>query len=314
MIMKKIFLLLAAAIVSIGAASAQEQLNESIKLANDAMEAYGIGEHDLAIEAFKKAITIAEAVGDEGADHANTCKTALCTAYLASSKKLLKAGDYEKALERLNETIATAEAYGAEETVADAQALIPNVYLAQGNNALKAKNMEGAIEAYLKVVEINPTGSDAYLRLGRAYTAAGKTAEAIAAYESAIANGAENKAKSPLATIYLKKAQASKKAQKWQETLDNAEKALSYVESANAYSFAGEAALKLGKSAQCIEFFEKYLEASPNAKNANQIKFQIAETAQKAGMKAKAIEYFSQITSDPNLGAYAAQQVAELKK
>ena len=118
--MKKIFLFIAAAIMSVGIASAQE-LNEAITLAKDGNAAFEIGEYTLAIEAFTKALTITESIeGDEAANHAGTCKTAICAIYLANSKALLKAGDYDGALTKLNETISIAEQYGSEGTVNDA--------------------------------------------------------------------------------------------------------------------------------------------------------------------------------------------------
>ena len=201
-----------------------------------------------------------------------------------------------------------------ESTVAEAQKLIPNVYMTLGNNAIKAKDMTAAIEAYNKVLELNPTNGDAYIRLGRALAASGKVDDAVAAYENAAANGKDKEANKQLSTLFAKMAQASRKAQKWQEVLDHAEKSLSFLETANAFNFAGEAAYQLGKNEMAIEYFEKYLAASPNAKNATQVKYVIADAAQKAGLKAKAIEYYSMITSDPNYAEYAKHQIAELSK
>ena len=311
--MKKIFLLFAATIFSAGVVSAQD-INEAISLANDGKAAFEAGLYDEAIQAFQKAITIADGLGEAGAEHANTCKTAVGTIYLSHAKNLLKSGEYDAALVKLNETISAAETYGLESTVADAQKLIPNVYTALGNKALKAKNLPEAIAAYNKVVELDPTNGDAYIRLGKALAASGKVDDAIAAYETAAANGEEKDANKQLSTLYARMALASKKAQKWQEVLNYAEKSLAYLETANALSFAGEASSQLGKHTQTIEYFEKYLAVSPNAKNANQVKYVIADAAQKAGLKEKAIEYYSMITSDPDYAEYAKHQITELSK
>ena len=310
--MKKIFLFIATAIMSVGVASAQD-LNEAISLAKDGQAAFDLGEYNLAIEAFKKAITIAEGLGAEGAEHANTCKTAVCTIYLANAKGLIKAGDYNGALEKLNETIATAEAYGAAETVTDATELIPSVYMAQGNSSLKSKDAAGAIAAYTKVLELNPANGDAYIRLGSAYASAGKIEEAVAAFENAAANGKEKDAKKQLSTIFLKKAQASLKAGKGQEAIDFAVKSNEYLESANAYNLAAKAAQKLGKNADCIAFYVKYLELKPNAKDAAGVNFTIAALYQQMGEKAKAIEYYTKVASDPQFGAGAQEQLKVLK-
>jgi tetratricopeptide (TPR) repeat protein len=312
MTMKKIFLFFAAAFMAAGVASAQD-INKAIELANNGNEAFQLGEYQLALDAFKQSLAIAEGLGEAGAEHAGTCKTAICTIYLANAKNLLKAGDYDGALAKLNETVTTAEGYGATETVSEAQELIPNVYMAQGNAALKAKDMASAVAAYTKVTELNPANGDAYLRLGRAFASTGKVNEAVAAYEKAAANGEEADAKKQLSNLYLKLAQAAAKAKDNKGTIDNALKANEYLENANAYKLAASAAQKMGNNAQCIEFYEKYLAVKPNAKDAAGVTFTIAALYQQIGNKAKAIENYTKVASDPQYGAGAQEQLKVLK-
>ena len=310
--MKKIFLLFAAAFMTAGVVSAQD-INKAIELANNGNEAFQMGEYGLAIDAFKSSLAIAEGLGEEGAEHANTCKTAICNIHLANAKNLLKAADYDGALAKLNETITVAEGYGAAETVADASSLIPNVYMAKGNASLKAKDMAGAIAAYTKVTELNPANGDAYLRLGRALAATGKVEEAVAAYETAAANGEEADAKKQLSNLFLKMAQAKTKVKDYQGAIDNALKANSYLENANAYKIAASSAQKMGNNAQCIEFYEKYLVVKPNAKDAAGVTFTIAALYQQMGNKAKAVENYEKVASDPQYGPGAQEQLKVLK-
>lgn len=310
--MKKIFLLFAAAFMTAGVVSAQD-INKAIELANNGNEAFQMGEFGLAIDAFKSSLAIAEGLGEEGAEHANTCKTAICNIHLANAKNLLKAADYDGALAKLNETITVAEGYGAAETVADASALIPNVYMAKGNSALKAKDMANAIASYTKVTELNPANGDAYLRLGRALAATGKVNEAVAAYESAAANGEEADAKKQLSNLFLKMAQAKTKVKDYQGAIDNALKANSFLENANAYKIAASSAQKMGNNAQCIEFYEKYLVVKPNAKDAAGVTFTIAALYQQMGNKAKAVENYEKVASDPQYGPGAQEQLKVLK-
>lgn len=309
--MKKIFLLFAA-VMAAGVMSAQD-INKAIELANNGNEAFQMGEYGLAIDAFKSSLAIAEGLGEAGAEHAGTCKTAICNIYLANAKNLLKAADYDGALAKLNETITVAEGYGAAETVADASSLIPNVYMAKGNASLKAKDMAGAIASYTKVTELNPANGDAYLRLGRALAATGKMNEAVAAYESAAANGEEADAKKQLSNLFLKMAQAKTKVKDYQGAIDNALKANSYLENANAYKIAASSAQKMGNNAQCIEFYEKYLAVKPNAKDAAGVTFTIAALYQQMGNKAKAIENYEKVASDPQYGPGAQEQLKVLK-
>ena len=310
--MKKIFLLLAAASVAAMTVSAQD-INKAIELANSGNDAFQMGEYALAVDAFKNSLAIAEELGEEGAEHAGTCKTAICNIFLAHAKNLIKSSDFEGALAKLGETITTAEGYGIAETAADAKELIPQVYMQQGNTAYKAKDMANAIAAYTKVTELNPENGDAYLLLGRTLAATGKVEEAVAAYESAAANGEEASAKKQLSTLFLKKAQANLKTKNFQEVIDNAIKANSYLENANAYKLAASAAQKMGNNAQCIEFYEKYLGIKPDAKDAAGVTFTIAALYQQAGDKAKAVEYYEKVASDPQFGAGAQEQLKVLK-
>ena len=310
--MKRIFLLFAAVVMAAGVASAQD-INKAIEAANSGNEAFQMGEYGLAVEAFKNSLAIAEGLGEAGAEHAATCKTAICNIYLAHAKNLIKASDFDGALAKLNETISVAEGYGAAETVADAKELIPNVYMAKGNASLKAKDMANAIAAYTKVTEINPTNGDAYLLLGRALAATGKVDEAVVAFETAAVNGEEAAAKKQLSTLFLKKAQASLKTKNFQEVIDNALKANSYLENANAYKLAASASQKLNKNTECISFYEKYLEIKPNAKDAAGVTFTIAALYQQMGNKEKAVEYYTKVVSDPQFGPGAQEQLKVLK-
>ena len=313
MIMKRIFLLFASVVMAAGVASAQD-INKAIEAANSGNEAFQMGEYGLAIEAFKNSLAIAEGLGEQGAEHAGTCKTAICNIYLAHAKNLIKASDFDGALAKLNETITVAEGYGEAATAADAKELIPQVYMQKGNTAYKAKDMANAIAAYTKVTELNPENGDAYLLLGRAYAATGKVEDAVKAYETAAANGEEAAAKKQLSNLFLKKAQACLKTKAYQDVIDNSLKANSYLENANAYKLAASAAQKLGNNAQCIEFYEKYLQIKPNAKDAAGVTFTIAALYQQSGNNAKAIENYEKVASDPQFGPGAQEQLKVLKK
>ena len=312
-IMKKIFLLFVAAVFATGIASAQD-INKAIEAANSGNDAFQMGEYALAIEAFQKSLAIAEGLGEAGAEHANTCKTAICNIYLAHSKNLIKSNDFDGALAKLNETITVSEGYGAADTAEEAKKLIPQVYMQKGNTAYKVKDMATAIEAYTKVTELEPKNGDAYLLLGRSLAALGKLDEAVAAFETAAVNGEEAAAKKQLSTLFLKKAQACSKAKDNQGAIDNALKANSYLENANAYKIAASSAQKMGDNAKCIEYYEKYLEIKPNAKDAAGVTFTIAALYQQAGNNAKAIENYEKVATDPQFGPGAQEQLKVLKK
>ena len=126
------------------------------------------------------------------------------------------------------------------------------------------------------------------------------------------ANGQEKNASKLLSNIYLKQAQAANKAKKYQEVIDFAAKSNEALENGNAYKLTASALQKLGKNDECIAAYEKYLEVTPNAKDASGIICTIAVLYQQAGNKAKAKEYYEKIVNDPQFGATAQEQLKTL--
>ena len=62
-----------------------------------------------------------------------------------------------------------------------------------------------------------------------------------------------------------------------------------------------------------INYFEQYLEAAPNAKNAGQVAYTVGALYQQAKNNAKAKEFFAKAVNDPKYGADAKKALAALK-
>lgn len=309
--MKRIILLFTAAAMSVGIASAQD-INQATELYNNGAMELEMGNTAAALENFQNALAMAETLGEEGAEMVANCKNYIPKLMSSIAKGLIKDENFDAAIEQLNKTIESANLYEDAEVAAEATELIPQVYVSKGNNFITAKNYAEAVPAYQKALELDATNGMAALRLGMAFGALGKTAEAEAAYLQAAANGQENNANKQLSTMYVKLAQSASKAKKYQEVLDFAAKSNQYLENANAYRFAASAAQQLGKNADCIANFEKYLELKPNAKDAAGVKFTIAALYQQTGDKAKAKEYYQAIANDPQYGPSAQEQLKTL--
>ena len=309
--MKKIFLLFTAAVLSAGMAFAQD-INQATENYNNGAMELQMGNNDAAITYFQTALEMAEALGEEGAEVATNCRNIIPAVYLSTAKEQIKAKNYDAAVEQLNKAIEAAEKYENADVTADANELMPQVYVSKGNDFLTAKNFAEAEVAYNKAIELDAANGMAYFRLGQALASQNKTAEAEAAYVKAAENGQEKNAYKQLSNMYVKLAQASNKAKKYEEVLDYAAKSNQYLENANAYRFAAGAAQQLGKNADCIANYEKYLELSPNAKDAGGVKFTIAALYQQAGDKAKAKEYYQMVSTDPQYGPSAQEQLKTL--
>ena len=310
--MKKILLTLAAVVLSFGMLSAQDmsQATETAKMANESLVA---GNKALALSGFQEALAQAVACGEEGAELVATCKGVIPGIMLSIAKDLIKEANYDEAVTKLNDVIAKAKEYAADEIVEEATTLIPQTLMAKGGELLKEKNFPAAVEAYKSALELDPENGNLALRLGQALSGAGQVDEAVAAFETAAKNGQEDMANKQISNIYLKKAAAALKAAKFADAVAAAEKCNEYGENAQAFLVAGQASQKLNKNADAIKNFEKYLAAAPTAKNANAIAFTIAALYQKAGNKAKAKEFYQKVVSDPQRGAQAKQQLDALK-
>lgn len=282
--MKKIFLTLLAAALAVFGANAQD-VNEATDLYNNGASALSAGDNASALKYFQKAYEIASACGETGVDIVNDCVGVIPQISLRVAKDLLKAGDYEKAVTQLKAAEKTAMELNAEDVAVEAAAMVPQAYMQQGNNALKAKDVQTAIAAYKEVLAINPENGKACLNLGQAYEIAGDTAAAEKAYNDAAANGQEKNANKKLANIYLKKAQAALKAQKFNDAVQLSAKSAEYNESPNAYYIAGVASQKAEKLADAVAYFEKYLVLAPSANNSEDVRKVVESLKQTLGQK-----------------------------
>ena len=302
----------AAVAMTAGIASAQDINSVTETYNNGAME-LEMGNKEAALGYFQAALTAAEELGEEGMQIADNCKNTIPVLMNSIAKDYIKAEQFDAALEQLNKTIEAAGLYGNVEVAEDAKALINQTLMAKGNDLINNKDFAGAIEVYNQIMAAEPTNAMAALRLGMAYGAAGNTEEAEKAYLIAAENGQDKNAYKQLSNLFVKKAAAVLKTKNYAQAVEFALKSNEYLENATAMKVAGTAASALQKNAEAIQYLEKYLELSPNAKDAAQMKYTIAATAQVLGDKEKAKAYYEQILSDPKFGPTAKQQLETIK-
>ena len=311
--MKRLFVAVAAFALAAGIASAQDM--------SAAVETFNMGAQTLesnkaeALAQFKSALTQFEAcAADEAADMIAQCKKIIPQTMVSIAKEQINDSKYDEALETLKEATGCAEGYGQEEIAAEAKELVPTAYVRKGAALMKAKDFVNAAAAFKGAVALTPEDGQTQLLYGQALMQAGDNDTAVTALEAAAANGKEDQAKKLLSNLFLKEGMALVKANKSAEAITALEKANSYGESANAYKLIASANTKLGKSKAAIEAYKKYLEVDPNAKDAADVMFTIAATAQKAGDKATAIEYYKKLSGNAKYAAQATQQLGALQK
>ena len=307
--MKKIFMFFAAVVMAAGIASAQDINSVTETYNNGAME-LEMGNKEAALGYFQAALAAAEELGEEGMQIADNCKNTIPVLMGSIAKDLIKAEQFDAALEQLNKTIEACNNLG--HNAEEYQSLIKQTLMAKGNDLINNKNFAAAIEVYNQIMAEDPTNAMASLRLGMAYGATGNTEAAEAAYLVAAENGQEKNAYKQLSNLLVKQAAAVLKTKDYAKAIELAVKSNEYLENATAMKVAGTAASALQKNEEAIQYLEKYLELSPNAKDAAQMKYTIAATAQVMGDKEKAKTYYQQILTDPKFGPTAAEQIKTL--
>jgi tetratricopeptide (TPR) repeat protein len=310
--MKRLFVAVAAFALAAGIASAQDF--------NAAVEAFNMGAQTLetnkaeALNQFKSALAQFEACAeDEAAEMVAKCKEIIPQTIISIAKEQINEAAYDEALETLKEATSVAEGYGLEEIALEAKNLVPTAWSRKGAALLKAKDFAGAAAAFKAVTTLTPEDGQSQLLYGQALMQAGDNDTAIEALKAAAANGKADQANKLLSNVFLKKGQALLKENKGADAIKAFEEANSFVENANAYKLIASANTKLGKSKAAIEAYKKYLELEPAAKDAADVMFTIAATAQKAGDKATAIDYYKKL-SGTKYAEQAKAQLAALQK
>ena len=308
--MKKIVIALAALALTAGIASAQD-LNAALEVYNNAL-AQSEDDKAAALDGLKNALKLGEALGEEGNDLVANCKSAIPALMLSLAKAQINDANYDKALEMLAETEAVANEYENGDVLIDIPDLYVNVYNRRGSKYFNEKNFAPALEDLAKVVEADPTDGKTFLKIAMAQQALGDVDAAVESYKKAAENGNEAAANKRLGSIFIAKGQALQKAGKNAEAIEAYETAMGYVENAGVYKVIGNLHTKLGKSAAANEAYKKYLELKPNAPDADGVKYTIAVNAQKLGDKATAKAFYSQLLSNAEYAAEAKKQLGAL--
>ena len=209
--MKKIILAMAAFACSMSLMTAQD-LATATATYNSGAEALTMGNKTSALEYFQKALTMAEALGDEGADVVAYCKSAIPSVILSIGKEFYNNKDFSNAKAKFVEAAEVAKKYGNQEVTAEVESLLPTVgkriALAKVNDAMKTKDIAGVLAGYEEAMAIDTTDANTALKYGQFLGNAGKFDDAVKYLELAARHGQEGNAKAVLSTTFLKKAAA----------------------------------------------------------------------------------------------------------
>ena len=306
--MKKILAILTIATLAAASLSAQD-MESATALYNEGATALNAGDKETALGYFEEALAQAELIGPEAEELAYNCKRNIPTLINSIGKELAAASNIDSAIVVLNKAVEKANEYGQDDIAADAESLIPQLYMQQGNLFLNQKNYAEAMASYQKVVEINPNDANGYLRLGQAASRADDIETAISALTKASELGQSKAADKEMATLYLGQAAEVLKAKDYEGALDYAQKSLAILPNPTAMQIAGTAALQLKDYDAAIANFEGFVAASPNARNIDQIRYQLAASYEAKGDKENACVNYKAILNNPQFAEYAKHKV-----
>lgn len=293
--MKRIILVLATVLFTVGMMSAQD-LSSAVEAYNNGAEALSVGDKTTALTSFKKALSIAQACGKDGEEVIANCKNAIPGVILSIGKELYNNKDFDGAMVKVKEAVSVAKEYGKADVEKEATELLPQISIMKdmtaANSAFDAKNFVAAADSYKKVIAADSTNAIAALRIIQCLSSTGDLEGAKPYIKIAEANGQGDNAKKVLGTAFLKKAAGNLKAGKFEEAVNQAIESCEYSVTPQAYLIAGQASTKLKKNAEAIKNFEKYLELMPKAKNAGAIALTIGALYQGQKNNAKALEFY----------------------
>jgi len=259
----------------------------------------GLGQLELSIEAYSKALAIKPKNADayinmgntlkdqgklekaiEAYNKALTIKPNNADAYINMGITLKDQGELEEAIEAYNKALAIKPDYAeahynmgnalkdqgkleeAIEAYNKALAIKPDYAEARYNmgNALKDQGkLEEAIEAYNKALAIKPNNADALNNMGNALKDQGKLEEAIEAYNKALAIKPKN------ADAYINMGNALKDQGELEKAIEAYNKALAIKpNNADAHNNMGNALKDQGKLEKAIEAYNKALAIKPD--------------------------------------------------
>jgi len=294
-----------------GAASAQD-MESATNQYNDALMTMNSGDKVSALAGFEQALQDAITIGPEAADLANNCKTVIPKLYYYIGQDLAKEKKYEEAVAKEQKAISKAKEFGNTEFAQKASDFIADIYLGQGNDLINSKDYKGASDAYAKSVKINPNNAMAFLRLGMAASRSGQEDLAIEAYGKASALGQKKTADAQLSKYFVMKSNSLRISKKYKEAMEYAKKSSDVQPNALAYKLYAISAISSKDYKAAAEGFKEYLKLSPNAKDADAMKFQLATSLEKLGEKAEARKYYQQIVKNPKFKEYALSRVKAL--
>ncbi|MCK9301984.1 MAG: hypothetical protein PHU62_08410 [Bacteroidales bacterium] len=297
---------------------------------NEAGEKYNAGNTNLkdkdyaaAVVNYQEALSICNALGEEGAELGSQIARYLPIAQVNYAKALIKTKDNDKAMEILQDVLVTANASGDEKSIKSAKSLISSIYLADASAAYNAKNYDEAVAKCDLALEYNNTLAKAYLFKALSYKELEKDDELILAANEAMRYSKSHnddktytQAQQTGNTYFLNKAQKLIQSKKYEEAVTALDLALTFDaanESTYYYKTSCLNNLKNYKEAINTGLLGLQVESESSEMRAG-ISLELARAYEATNDTANACTYYSAAAASPNFKEEANYKMKDVLK
>ncbi len=297
-----------------------QDLNEAGTAFNDGNEALKAKKFADAVRHYENSLDMCQMIGADAAELQTKVEGQITKAYYYNAQITYKKKKFDEAIAEFNKAIKAADVSNDAKTKKKAQGFIPKVYSSQGLSLIQEKKYDDAISIFNKALDYKEECVNAFYGLGLAYKEKDDIDQAIANFDAAISNGANNpKAsktvnKAKTAGQVMLEATAAKELQ-----IEHSKEAVEYLNKAieygggsfNSYYLLALASNKLKDFDAAIDAATKGLTFEGG--DANNLNFELGKAYEGKGDSANACISYKNVTSGPNVKA-AQFQVKEVLK
>ena len=315
--MKRIVTVIIAIIAVISISTAQD-VNEAVNAYNSGFEAFQAKNYEEALAQLEECIAIAEEIGEEADEVRLNAESLIPKTYYQIGRGLADQKKYKEAIKKFEETIKMAEYYGDNESKSKAEKYLPNLWYGLAIGNYKKGDFEGGLKACDNAIAKNEKFTKAFYMKTAIYKAMDDAenvkSSALKAIE--VANSVNDKkissgTKKQAIAYFLKKAEASKQANKPEEAITFLKTSLEFDDkNANAYMVMATIYFSQSKWQNAIDAYKNALQnkAFDPEKEAG-LYFQIASAHQKLGNTGEACAAFKKAA----VGAYKENAEYQMK-
>lgn len=282
--LRLLFVASAAVILTAGSVLAQVTSKDAVAAFNAGVTANEAKNYTEALTQFNKTVTICNQVGAEADEIKLQAEKVIPGVQFNIGLGLYNQKKIEECIAAIDSAKVLAIKYGDEKTQHKAEKVIPQLYNFLGNGALRDGQYDKAIENYNKAIALDPNYSKCYLGMGLAYSKMNNLDKAIEAFDKTIEIGtATNKvedvkdAKSSARDNLLVIAAEEQKKENYADAYKHFTQALKYDDKASeAYLGLAAAANKLSKFDDAIEAINKALPLLEGTSDSNKAPYYFA--------------------------------------